>query len=304
MFDFSTKPPATPDSVTDAGVADFEARVLQASLKIPVVVDFWAPWCGPCRQLLPLLEKLVREQGGRILLAKVNIDENPELAQALHVQSVPTVMAFWQGRPVDGFMGAQPESELRRFIERLLAVVPAASAAVPDEDPQAVADQALREGDAASAAAGYAQILSRQPESLPALAGLAKCHLAAGETAKARVLLDRVPENRRGEACIASALAAMEISAEMEGLPGVPELAAHVEAAPDDLAGRYRLALALLGANSREAAAGQLLEILRRDRGWEQGKARDMLLKFLAAWGFDDPLSADIRRRLSSLLFS
>ncbi|OFW82848.1 MAG: hypothetical protein A2018_00400 [Alphaproteobacteria bacterium GWF2_58_20] len=304
MIDFSLSATPKEDPVRDAGVADFEPRVLHASMKTPVLVDFWAPWCGPCRQLLPLMEKLVRAQTGRLLLVKVNIDENPELAQALHVQSVPTVMAFWQGRPVDGFMGAQPESELVRFMDRLLALVPTANPPVEDEDPLALAKEAMQEGDAATASALYSRILASQPDHLPAMAGLAKCHVAIGEVAKARAILDRVPEARRNEECVISAMAALEISEQVKGLPGVSELAALVESRPDDLAARYDLALALLVTNSRESAAGQLLEILRRNRNWENGKARAELLKFLDAWGFDDPLSVDVRRKLSSFLFS
>jgi len=304
MLDLTAKPPAKDDPVKNAGVGDFEDIVLRASMQKPVIVDFWAPWCAPCKQLVPVLEKIVRGHAGQVILAKVNIDENPELAQALQVRSVPTVIAFWQGRPVDGFMDAKPESEVKQFIDRLLAAIPAANVPPPGEDLPVLAEKALQQGDAAAAAAFYSRLLAQSPDNPAALSGLAKCHVAVGDWQKAEAVLGKIPEDKQGDAAVVSALASVELARQAAAAGPVSVLARKVEANPDDLAARFDLALALFAAASREAAANQLLEIIRRDRGWEGGKARDQVLKFLAAWGFDDPLAAETRRRLSSLLFS
>jgi putative thioredoxin len=288
--------------VKDVTTATFMAEVVDGSFDTPVIVDFWAPWCGPCRQLGPILEKVVRAANGAVRLVKVNIDENPEIAQQMRIQSIPAVYAFKEGRPVDGFVGALPESQVRQFVQRLSAQSGAGAALAEAMD---MAKEALQAGDAASAAALYQQILQRDPANLAALAGLARALIARGEFGRARQVLDRVPKENAGHAEIAAARSALELAeAGKKAMAQSGKLRTRLQRNPDDHEARFELATALFGSGQREAAIDELLTLYKRDRQWNDEAARKQLLKFFEAMGPSDPLTLSARRRLSSLMFA
>jgi putative thioredoxin len=288
------------DIVKDATLATFAKDVLEASRNVPVLVDFWAPWCEPCKQLTPVLEKVVRSFGGKVQLVKVNIDQNQALAGQLRIQSIPTVYAFRDGRPLDGFQGAQPESAVRAFVERLLGEEAAMDAAAAI----AAADQALEAGDLQGAAEIYAAVLQGEPQNAAALAGLARCYLKSGDAARAEQTLELVPPDKRDSAPVASARAALEL-AKVAGKAGdIGKLKAQVEAQPANHQARLDYAIALAAGGNKSEAAEQLLESFRRDRKWNDEAARKQLLKLFDAWGPKDPATLEGRRKLSSILFS
>jgi putative thioredoxin len=287
--------------VKNATTQSFMADVVDASMEVPVVVDFWAPWCGPCKQLGPALEKAVKEARGAVRMVKVNIDENPEIAQQMRIQSIPAVYAFKNGRPVDGFVGALPESQVKQFIKRLGG----AAGPSPLEEALAMAKEALAADDPATAANIYAQVLQREPENAEAIAGLARAYIATKELAKARQVLDRAPEAAGKNAEIAAARAALELAELGEKAAGqIGALRQRLAADPRDHAARLELATALFGSDEREAAIDELLEMVRRDREWNEQAARKQLVKFFEAMGPTDPMTLSGRRRLSSILFS
>lgn len=290
--------------IFDANIGNFEQAVIMASLKVPVIVDFWAPWCGPCKQLLPVLEKVVAAANGQVLLAKVNIDENQELAAMMRVQSVPTVYAFFQGQPVDGFQGAQPESKIKVFVEKLMTL---ARSAQPDalDIPEALkgAALALADGDAAGAQAIYAQILQQDPINAPAYVGVIRCFIAAGQTDQAQVLADNAPEVIAKAVVFGEARAALEL-ARKSPAGSLDVLKAKIAADPKDHQSRIDLALALFSAGKKEEAADALLESIALDRVWNEQAARKELVKLFDAMGQVDPVTVAARRKLSSILFS
>ncbi len=296
--------PAKADLIKDSDTANFGRDVIEASMAVPVIVDFWAPWCGPCKQLGPMLEKAVVAARGAVRMVKVDVDQNQALAGQLRIQSIPAVFAFFQGQPIDGFVGAQTESQVKAFIERLMEQAGANLGPSPVEQALEKAAAALEAKQYAAASALYGQILQHEPENEEALAGMIRCHLDSGNAAGAREVFDSVPEALRTKPALVSAAAALELAEAAEKAGPLTELAARVETNPADHQARFDLAVALHAAGEREAAASALLEIIRRDRAWNEEAARKQLVKFFEAWGPMDPLTVDSRRRLSSLLFS
>jgi putative thioredoxin len=295
---------AGPNSqIKDTTTRTFAADVLDASMEVPVIVDFWAPWCGPCKQLTPILEKVVRESNGAVKLVKINIDENQEIARQFRIQSIPAVFAFHSGQPVDGFMGALPESEVRKFVKRL-AQAGAAGKPSPTEELMEIAKQAFEQADLATAAQAYGQALQVEPGKPQALAGLARCYLQSGDKARAKQTIELVAPEARGDPEVANIIAQLAL-AEKSGDPkAIDRLRKAVEANPKDHHSRYDLAMAQIGAGDREGAVQSLLDIIGRDRNWEEGKARKELLTLFEAFGAADPVTVNGRRKLSSLLFS
>ena len=286
--------------IKDSNTENFEADVIQASNEVPVIVDFWAPWCGPCKQLGPALEKAVSDARGKVRLVKVNIDENQQIAQALRIQSIPAVFAFDKGQPVDGFVGAQSESQVKAFVDRL------AGQTGPSPVDQALeqAAAAMAQNDHGAASALFGQILQHEPDNLAAIAGLARCLIAAGDTDAADEVLARAAEDAENTD-ISGARAALALARQAAGRSGeVGGLEARVASNANDHQARLDLAVALFGGGERETAIDHLLEIMTRDMAWNDEAARKQLLEFFEALGPTDPLTLAARRRLSSLLFS
>ena len=288
------------DVIKDSSTAGFKADVLDASRQVPVIVDFWAPWCGPCKQLTPVIEKVVRSFGGKVRLVKINIDEHPAIAGQLRVQSIPTVYAFLDGRPVDGFQGALPESQVKQFVERLVGDSMGADLA----EAVAEANKLLEAGDVQSAAEIFAAVIKEDRENVEAIAGLARVYLITGDLARAEQTLSIVPPDKQANQAVASVRAAIELAKHGAAPDKTDELKAAVQANPADHQARIDLAMAYAAAGDKEAAVDELLESFRRDKGWNDQAARKQLVQFFEAWGPKDPATLDGRRRLSSLLFS
>jgi putative thioredoxin len=307
----SSAPAATPSAVLVKDSTDraFKADVIDASLEAPVLVDFWAPWCGPCRSLSPNIEKVVNEKAGKIRLVKINIDENPSIAGQLGVQSIPAVFAFAGGRPVDAFLGNIPESEVRKFADKVIANAPAGKPAAGSLEEQvkealAGARQALEANDLNAAAQIYGMVLQAQPDNADAIIGMARVYLKAGEPEQAQAVLDTLKEPQPKNEDYTSLVAALKLASEAADLGAIAELTQTIERNPDDHQSRYDLALALNAENKRVEAAEQLVALMKRDRTWNDDAARKKLLEFFEAWGFKDPATIKGRRLLSSLLFS
>ncbi len=288
-------PAATAKEVT---TASFRQDVISESMRQPVLVDFWAPWCGPCKDLGPIIEKAVAASGGKVKLVKMNIDDHPQIAGQLGIQSIPAVIAFQKGQPIDGFVGALPESQIRGFIERLVGPLADPLKALLEE-----AEAAEEQGDPETAAEIYAEILAADQGNVAALAGLAKLHLAAGDVDQAKAVLSAATGKSADDPAIAAVRASVELAEQSAGLGDLADLQRRVDAAPDDHQARFDLAVALNGKGQRNEATDALVEILRRDRTWNDEAARKQLLQFFESWGPMDKASVAGRRKLSGLLF-
>jgi putative thioredoxin len=288
------------DVVKETTTQGFMKDVIEESKRQPVLVDFWAPWCGPCKQLTPILEKTVTAAKGKVKLVKMNIDDHPAIPGQMGIQSIPAVIAFSNGQPVDGFMGALPESQVVAFLERLTK----GKISGEDQDLLKTADEALAGGDPATAADIYAQLLAEDSGNIPALAGLARCYVETGNIEQAKKTLAMVPETKANDAAVTAARAAIELAEKAKSVGPIDELQAKVTTDPLDHQARFDLATALNAAGRREEAANNLLEIIRRDRKWNDDGARKQLVQFFEAWGFADPAAVEGRKRLSSILFA
>ena len=292
---------AAAELVKDSDTKRFVADVIEASRKQPVIVDFWAPWCGPCKQLGPALEKVVRQANGKVRMVKINVDENQQLAAQMRVQSIPAVFAFVNGQPVDGFMGALPESQLKQFVDRL-----GGQGGMAEEIEAAVAEARLmmEQGDLQTAAQIFASVLQADREHAGALAGLARCQIAAGDLENARATLALVPPAKASDPDVLSATAALDLALNPVDLSEAATLRAAIDRNPDDFQARLDLAVLLNGAGERAEATEQLLYVIRKKRDWNEEAARKQLVKFFEAWGPKDEFTLAGRRKLSSLLFS
>lgn len=304
-MDFGTRAaadgaPSAADMIKDATSASFKGDVLEPSRTMPVIVDFWASWCGPCKQLTPILEKVVRGYSGKVRLVKINVDENQAIAAQLRVQSLPTVYAFRDGQPVDGFVGGQPESAVKKFVDRLVA-----------DDIEVGLDEILKAArdmldadDLQGAAELFASVLQEDAANAEALAGLANCYIKSGDIERAKQTLSLVPPDKKSISSVKSAEAAVELASKGGDSADVRALADKLSANPKDHQARFDLAVALAARDKRREALELLLELITMDRKWEDEAARKQLLQLFDAWGEKEALVAEGRRRLSSILFS
>jgi putative thioredoxin len=292
--------------VKDSDTEHFMADVIEASNEVPVIVDFWATWCGPCKQLGPQLEKAVKDAKGAVRLVKIDVDKNQELAAQMRIQSIPAVYAFHRGRPIDGFVGALQESQIKAFVQRLLKQAGgAAPGPSPVEQALEEAEAALKSGDAGTASALFGQVLQHEPENATAASGLIRALVKGGDPEQAREVLDQLPPTLAKDKALEAARTALELAEQGRKAAGATaELEAKVAADPNDLQARYDLALALYGAGKAEPALDALLEIVRKNRGWNEEAARKQIVKIFEALGPTDPLTLSGRRRLSSILFA
>jgi putative thioredoxin len=296
-------PQAASDLIKETTTQTFVKDVIEESKRQPVLIDFWAPWCGPCRQLTPIIEKAVRAANGKVKLVKMNIDEHPAIPGQMGIQSIPAVIAFVNGQPADGFMGAVPESQVTAFINKLTAGMPGAGEPNVAEILQE-AETLLAEGDPATAASVYAEVLAADATNIAALAGLAKCYTATGAIEQAKQTLAMVPESKRGDAAVKAVQAAIDLAEQAKAVGPVTELEQKVAANPLDHQARFDLATALNAGGKRAEATAQLLEIVKRDRKWNEDGARKQLVQFFEAWGPTDEATIEGRKRLSTILFS
>jgi putative thioredoxin len=291
--------------VKESDTAGFMTDVIEASRDVPVIVDFWATWCGPCKTLTPILESVVAKARGAVRMVKIDVDKNPDLSAQLRVQSIPTVFAFKNGQPVDTFQGALPESEVQHWVDQLIAQHGGEVEPSPVDQALAAAEEAFNAGDIGGAGALYAQVLNHDAQNTKALAGMAKSYLKSGKVDKAREIVDKIGEDLHNNDDIRSIVSAVELAEAGSTAAGdLDNLRVRLDGDPDDLQTRFDLAVALYGGGDAEAAVDELVEVIRRKREWNDDAARQQLLKIFEALGPSDPLTVSGRRKLSSILFS
>jgi putative thioredoxin len=295
--------PQASDLIKETTTQTFMQDVIEESKGQPVLIDFWAPWCGPCKQLTPVIEKAVRAAKGKVKLVKMNIDEHPAIPGQMGIQSIPAVIAFVNGQPADGFMGAVPESQVNAFIDKLTQGV-AAPGEPNIEEILKEAEAAFAAGDPATAASIYAEILGFDASNIPALAGLARCYATTGALDQAKQTLALVPESKRGDAAVKTVQTMIDLAEQASSLGPITELEQKVAANPLDHQARFDLATALNAGGKRSDATNHLLEIVKRDRKWNDDGARKQLVQFFEAWGPADEATVEGRKRLSTILFS
>ncbi|HMK80850.1 MAG TPA: thioredoxin [Xanthobacteraceae bacterium] len=300
LQDIAGATPAADGAVKDVTTQSFMKDVIEESRRQPVLVDFWAEWCGPCKQLTPVLEKAVKAAKGKVKLAKMDIDKHPAIPGQMGIQSIPAVIAFVNGQPADGFLGALPESQVNDFIARITKDKLGGEA----QDLLKAADEALAAGNAVEAVELFAAVLQDEPGNVPALAGLARAYVVTGALEQARETLALIPEGKRNDAAAVAARSALEVAEQAQSVGPVGELEQKVAANPLDHQARFDLAVALNAAGKREEAADQLMAIVRRDRKWNDDGARKQLVQFFDAWGPTDEATVSGRRKLSSILFA
>lgn len=301
MFGSSENPaPAAADLIKDATTESFMADVVDASKEVPVIVDFWAPWCGPCKQMTPILEKVVTAAQGTVKLVKMNIDDHPEVAQQLRVQSIPAVFAFKDGQPVDAFQGALPESQIIQFVEKLAGEIGPS----PADQLVEAGRTTFAEGQLQEAAQMFGQALQHEAGHIGAICGLALCYLQSGDPERAEQTLSLARPDKTNDPELASVRAAIALAAKSSDVGETAELEARLEQNPKDHDARFELAIALNAGNDREGAVSHLLEIIAMDRKWNEEAARKQLLEFFDAYGPTDDVTKEGRKRLSSILFS
>jgi putative thioredoxin len=296
-------PQAAVDLIKETTTQTFVKDVIEESKRQPVLIDFWAPWCGPCKQLTPILEKAVRAANGRVKLVKMNIDDHPAVPGQMGIQSIPAVIAFVNGQPADGFMGAVPESQVTAFIDKITAGMPGAGEPNVAEILKE-AETLLAAGDAANAASVYAEVLSLDATNIAALAGLAKCYATTGAIDQAKQTLELVPTAKRDDAAVKAVQAMIDLAEQAKALGPVTELEQKVAANPLDHQARFDLATALNASGNRAEATTHLLEIVKRDRKWNEDGARKQLVQLFEAWGPADEATVEGRKKLSTILFS
>ena len=300
----SSEVPPPADLIKDSDTASFMTDVIEASQQVPVIVDFWAPWCGPCKQIGPVLEKLVRAARGKVRLVKIDTDKNQSLAAQLRIQSIPMVYAFVGGRPVDGFNGNLPESQIKSFIDRVIAMGKGA----PDANVEQILAEAaayLNEKQYEEAYSLYSEVLQVDRENVKALSGVLRSMIGLGAEEQARETFESLPDDLKKHPELAALALSWQMAEETAELAGQADgLVARLKANPDDHQARLDLALALFGAGQREKAVDELLELIRRDRAWNEEAGRKQLIKFFEAFGPTDPLTVTSRKRLSTILFS
>ncbi|QHQ36381.1 thioredoxin [Algicella marina] len=304
MLEFGQNTAAAPsdDLIKETTEATFMADVVEASMEVPVIVDFWAPWCGPCKTLGPALEEAVKAAKGKVKMVKVDVDQNQQIAAQMRVQSIPAVFGFVGGQPVDGFMGAQPASEIRNFIDKLVQMSPAGDGGLAEAIT--AAEEMLSEGAVADAAQTFAAILGEEPENAASLAGLARCHIAMNDAVQARALLDSASDKMRSDPAVTAVYAELDLAESAAEAGEVTELKAKVEADPEDLQARLDLAMAQIGSKDHESAVDTLLALFAKDREWNEEAAKTQLFKLFDMLGPKDPLAQKGRRRLSSMIFA
>ncbi len=302
MLELNANPAPADDLIKDVSEATFMEDVVEASKTTPVIVDFWAPWCGPCKTLGPALEAAVIAAGGKIKMVKVNVDENQGIAGQLRVQSIPTVFAFHDGQPVDGFQGAVPPSEIEAFIQKAIDLAPEEDNGLADAI--IAAEEMLAEGSADDAAQTFAAVLEEEPNNPAAFSGLVKSHMALGELEKAQAMIASIPAEIENETAVQSVKAQVELAASAADAGEAGELLAKLETNPDDHEARQELATVFVGEGKVEEAIDELLELFRRDRDWKEGAAKEQLFKIFDSLGPMDEMAKTGRRKLSSMIFA